>query len=152
VHHFSGIQLANGAAEQVINTVLNNLDACSRWRSTRALIIEEVSMLSGEVLEKLEKVARAVRADDQTFGGIQLILVGDFYQLPPVEGCYAFEASVWSELAFENVILDLGTRKATASGTTVLGSSRSIFSSNAITSERKPMQTSSFSPPSDFWW
>jgi len=37
VHHFSGIQLANGAAEQVIDTVLNNVDACNRWRSTRAL-------------------------------------------------------------------------------------------------------------------
>lgn len=83
--------------------------ACRRIMSTRTLIIDEVSMLPGRVLEFVDYVCREVRRDARPFGGIQLIAVGDFLQLPPVAktGRYdwAFQSPVWQELAFSCVSL-----------------------------------------------
>mmetsp|Transcript_129189 Transcript_129189/g.251543 ORF Transcript_129189/g.251543 Transcript_129189/m.251543 type:complete len:580 (+) Transcript_129189:77-1816(+) len=56
----------------------------SAWRNLKALIIDEVSMLSGEFFDQFEKQIRELRDNDQPFGGLQLVLVGDFAQLPPV--------------------------------------------------------------------
>jgi len=57
---------------------------CRRICGTKTLIIDEVSMLPGRVLEFIDYVCRKVRDDDRPFGGIQVIAVGDFLQLPPV--------------------------------------------------------------------
>lgn len=83
--------------------------ACARIRGTRTLIIDEVSMMPGRILEFIDYVCREVRGDERPFGGIQLIAVGDFLQLPPVSktGRYdwAFASPVWAELNFSNVTL-----------------------------------------------
>jgi ATP-dependent DNA helicase PIF1 len=75
-------------------------------------VIDEVSMLDGALMDALDEVARAVRGRDSVcFGGIQLVLCGDFFQLPPVRRgeddadaddatahhCYAFGANAWAE-------------------------------------------------------
>jgi hypothetical protein len=82
---------------------------CRRIRSTRTLIIDEVSMLPGRVLEFIDYVCRKIRDDDRPFGGIQVIAVGDFLQLPPVAktGLYdwAFKSPTWGALDFSNVSL-----------------------------------------------
>lgn len=54
------------------------------WRRCKVLVVDEVSMLDGRLFLKLERVARLVRRSDRPFGGIQLVLCGDFLQLPPV--------------------------------------------------------------------
>ena len=56
-------------------------------------------MLDGGLFDKLEQLARKVRRSDAPFGGLQLVLCGDFFQLPPVarEGFrFAFEAECWA--------------------------------------------------------
>lgn len=55
-----------------------------QWRNCQHLIIDEISMIDSELFDKIEAVARAVRKCDAPFGGIQLIICGDFLQLPPV--------------------------------------------------------------------
>ena len=55
-----------------------------QWRRCKHLIIDEISMVDSNFFDKLEAVARAVRKKEIPFGGIQLILSGDFLQLPPV--------------------------------------------------------------------
>ena len=55
-----------------------------QWRRCKHLIIDEISMVDSTYFDKLEAVARAVRKKEIPFGGIQLILSGDFLQLPPV--------------------------------------------------------------------
>ena len=56
----------------------------AQWRKCKHLIIDEVSMVDGNYFKKLEHVARSVKNNDKPFGGIQLIMCGDFFQLPPV--------------------------------------------------------------------
>ncbi|CAL1696183.1 unnamed protein product [Somion occarium] len=78
--------------------------ALERWRTTRVLIIDEISMIDGSLFDKLESIAQIVRKNPAPFGGIQLVLSGDFLQLPPVPdrrngasvpSTFAFEATSW---------------------------------------------------------
>lgn len=89
---------------------------CSRIRGTKVLIIDEVSMLPGRTLDFIDYVCRAVRADPRPFGGIQVIAVGDFLQLPPVSktGVYdwAFQSAAWHAAGFHAVSLRTVHRQA----------------------------------------
>ncbi|CAH0375664.1 unnamed protein product [Pelagomonas calceolata] len=58
------------------------------WRELEHLIIDELSMLSGEFLDRLAAEVRKMRGDSRPFGGIQLIACGDLLQLPPIENSY----------------------------------------------------------------
>ena len=58
------------------------------WRELEHLIIDELSMLSGEFLDRLDAEVQKVRSDSRPFGGIQLIACGDLLQLPPIENSY----------------------------------------------------------------
>jgi ATP-dependent exoDNAse (exonuclease V) alpha subunit len=71
--------------------------------STDVLIIDEISMLHDYRLDMVDAVARAVRQSPEPFGGIQVILCGDFFQLPPVnrgneQGGFVTESFVWEEM------------------------------------------------------
>ena len=83
--------------------------AVRRIRGTRTLVIDEVSMLPGRIIEFVDYVCRQIRGDARPFGGIQVVAVGDFLQLPPVSktGHYdwAFKSPVWEALDFSNVSL-----------------------------------------------
>lgn len=71
---------------------------------TDVLIIDEISMLHDFRLDLVDQVARTVREVDKPFGGIQVILCGDFFQLPPVNrgassgGGFVVGSEVWQEL------------------------------------------------------
>lgn len=72
--------------------------------TTDILVIDEVSMLHDYRLDMVDMVARKVRDDDRPFGGLQVVLCGDFFQLPPInrtdsrEGGFVVGADVWSRL------------------------------------------------------
>lgn len=84
-------------------------NAVSRIQSTRVLIIDEISMLPGRVLDFIDYVCREVRESTRPFGGIQVIAIGDFLQLPPVSksGVYdwAFLSETWQALEFVSIHL-----------------------------------------------
>jgi ATP-dependent DNA helicase PIF1 len=60
-----------------------NPATANRWKKVNILIIDEVSMIDAEFFDKLNYIAKSIRGNTQPFGGIQLILCGDFMQLPP---------------------------------------------------------------------
>lgn len=100
LHSWGGIGLAKGDEEEVLSKVRRNKKIREQWQTVELLIIDEVSMLTVELFEKLEYVARKVRKCDKFFGGIQLLLCGDFCQLPPVGSSeYCFQ----SELFMDNI-------------------------------------------------
>jgi hypothetical protein len=84
IHSFAGIGLANGDKATLVKRVMKDPVATDRWLKCKTLIIDEVSMLDTRLFEILHEVACAVRESNEPFGGIQIILVGDFLQLPPV--------------------------------------------------------------------
>lgn len=109
IHSFSGIKDARGTKERILSTVQNNQSALQRWRDTDVLAIDEVSMLSKLNLETLDFVARKVKESEQYFGGLQVIVSGDFCQLPPVpnawdEGNFAFTSATWGAFCHSAVL------------------------------------------------
>ncbi|XP_046397469.1 ATP-dependent DNA helicase PIF1 [Ischnura elegans] len=88
LHSFAGVGTGKAPIQQCIQQA-SRPNVQQGWRRCRHLIMDEISMVDGRFFEKLEHVARAVRGNDKPFGGIQLILCGDFFQLPPVSREYA---------------------------------------------------------------
>jgi hypothetical protein len=84
LHSFAGIGLGEGSREDLLGRVRGHKAAKLQWQGCRVLIIDEVSMVPKKMLDDLEYIARRVRGRDEPFGGIQLVLCGDFLQLPPV--------------------------------------------------------------------
>jgi ATP-dependent DNA helicase PIF1 len=99
LHSYAGIGLGNKPSEFYIDKIKKNYKLKTRWRNTKILIIDEISMLEPELFEKLEIIARKVRNNEKKFGGIQLIISGDFLQLPPVNSNkLCFESNIWSDM------------------------------------------------------
>ncbi len=121
-HSFSGLGLGKGPLSALLHKVTSSTAASERWRKAKVLIIDEVSMLDGQLLDKAEQVARSVRGSSAPFGGLQLVLCGDFFQLPPVgvtkrrqkqqnQSCkdedvlFAFQAACWPRIVQHSVLL-----------------------------------------------
>lgn len=85
VHSFAGIGYGDADKEELLSKVRKSRKAAGRWRYADVLVIDEVSMLLPDVLDKLDHIAREIRKQRNTpFGGLQVILCGDFLQLPPI--------------------------------------------------------------------
>lgn len=103
LHSFAGVGLGNGEVTKLYRKVRRSRKHVKRWESISALVIDEISMLDGELLEKLDFIAQKIRKNHRPFGDIQLIFCGDFFQLPPVSRDpnkptkFAFQSSVWKE-------------------------------------------------------
>ncbi|RUO95675.1 PIF1-like helicase-domain-containing protein, partial [Jimgerdemannia flammicorona] len=85
LHSWAGIGLGEGTNEKLIANVMSSQDSSNRWKNADYLIIDEVSMLTATLLDKLDDVGKHIRNNhDVVFGGIKIIMCGDFFQLPPV--------------------------------------------------------------------
>jgi ATP-dependent DNA helicase PIF1 len=84
IHSWSGIGVRHTLTKYDIDRIGQNKNVVERVGSTRILIIDEVSMLSSETLSMVDAVCREIRRSSEAFGGLQVILVGDFFQLPPI--------------------------------------------------------------------
>lgn len=103
LHAFAGAGLCNEEADKLVSKIRKNRKTSARWMRTNVLIIDEVSMIGPELLDKLEEIARVLRKSAKPFGGMQIIMTGDFFQLPPVSKSntmtkYAFDARCWADL------------------------------------------------------
>lgn len=85
IHSWSGIGIRTDLSPYELDKITQDERRSKKIRTTHVLIIDEVSMLSANVLGMVDVVCREVRGRDEPFGGVQVILVGDFFQLPPIE-------------------------------------------------------------------
>ncbi|KAM0722669.1 hypothetical protein Q7P37_002110 [Cladosporium fusiforme] len=100
LHSFAGIGLGKEPVADLVKKIKRNQKARHRWMRTKVLVVDEVSMVDGELFDKLEAIARNLRNNGRPFGGIQLVITGDFFQLPPVPdkgkvAQFAFDAGTW---------------------------------------------------------
>lgn len=103
LHSWSGIKLARGSNEKVIQSVLRNRNVMRLWKKTKILVLDEVSMLSQKIFEIINEIGKRSRNNlSVPFGGMQVIFTGDFYQLPPVgnmeepeTSTFCFESPEW---------------------------------------------------------
>jgi ATP-dependent DNA helicase PIF1 len=122
LHSYLGIGLGKADAEDLLKSIRMKYWLHQRWKDLQVLVIDEVSMLSPELFDKLEYIARKLRTPQQSllvecekekpFGGIQLILTGDFLQLPVVKNDnFCFEAFSWNTCVDEVIVLTENNRQ-----------------------------------------
>lgn len=115
-HSFFGLGILDGGPEATIERASRNRQVVKRLRQIKGIVIDEISMLAGPVLRVAEVICRRVRESDQPWGGIRIVAVGDFAQLPPVErdpargGGWAFLDPVWEWSGFERQMLQTQVR------------------------------------------
>jgi len=100
IHSWSGMGLDNYLHDDYVYTMSETRK--KDIRKTDTLIIDEVSMMHDYNLDMVDKAMRIIRDSEQPFGGIQVILVGDFFQLPPVKqggsGKFVVFSEVWKQM------------------------------------------------------
>ncbi len=79
LHSFAGIGLGKGPVGDLVKKVKLNAKARRRWMRTKVLIINEISMVDVELYDNLAAVACKIRKNTRAFGGIQLVITGDFF-------------------------------------------------------------------------
>ncbi len=117
---FAGVGRGDGAAEKIRSSLSGA--ARERWSGTDVLVIDEVSMVSAGLLERVDVAARAARSSERPFGGVQILFAGDFFQLPPVfrsdpssgdgagagagpDGRMCFQSQRWKDVVGGNVVV-----------------------------------------------
>jgi ATP-dependent DNA helicase PIF1 len=135
LHSWAGIGLGREATSVLIAKIKKFGNLRQRWRSVDTLIIDEVSMLTPELLEKLNDIAQALRRNSRPMGGIQCIFVGDFFQLPPVnkgpeDTIFVFESPVWRQCVATTVELTQIVRQTDPVFHTILNEARKGILSN----------------------
>ncbi|MDP3645856.1 MAG: PIF1 family DEAD/DEAH box helicase [bacterium] len=103
IHSWSGIGVKRTISDYDIEIIQSREKTARRIIEAKVLIIDEISMLDAATLESVDRVLRTLRRRpmmvEQPFGNLQVVFVGDFFQLPPVSkgapAKFAFESSAW---------------------------------------------------------
>jgi len=98
------IEQGKEISDSKIREIANRRWILWKIRKTSVLVIDEVSMLPGVLLDIVDRICREAKGkEDEPFGGLQVILVGDMFQLPPVtkkgrEVDFVYKSKAWKEL------------------------------------------------------
>ena len=112
LHSYLGLGLGRQSVDALVSKVFMRKYLRQRWLDLRCLVIDEISMLSCELFDKIDNIARRVRRSCRPFGGIQLIVSGDFLQLPVVNSSkFTFEARAWEDAIDVVVVLRENVRQ-----------------------------------------
>lgn len=128
-HGYFGLGIMEGGIERTIKKAISNNRVRARLNKDTTLIVDEISMIHPDAFEAANRIAKAVREDDSPFGGLRLIVVGDFLQLPPITYSsqsikWLFDMDVWHQLDFKKVYLTQTMRTVSSDFIKVLNSIR----------------------------
>jgi hypothetical protein len=103
IHSWSGVGVREELSEYDLERMEQKKPLWTRLNDASVLVIDEISMLSGEYFDMVDKVLRHIRRKNEPFGGMQVVCSGDFFQLPPVARDgesyqYAFESEAWAQM------------------------------------------------------
>ncbi len=124
-HSFFGLGIMEGGLHAAVLRASKNKRLITLLLSAQCVIIDEISMLSGTTLYAAEQIARRVRGRDEPWGGLRIIAVGDFAQLPPVTPAgqqkdWAFMHDVWRTSDFHPALLSTVMRTQESEFLTIL--------------------------------
>lgn len=111
LHSWCGIGIVDKPVARIIHQIRQSAVLYKQLFNCKILAIDEISMLDDYTFEYVDKVLRNIKNSKLPFGGIQLILVGDFFQLPPVK-CkqtgrkFCFQSPVWKKLKLITILLN----------------------------------------------
>ncbi len=102
IHAWSGVGARDQLSAYDVEAITTKEKIMRRVKKAQVLVIDEISMLDGKLVDMVNIICKTVRQSTEAFGGIQVIFVGDFFQLPPVtrQGDmmrYAFESRGWDD-------------------------------------------------------
>lgn len=106
IHSWAGIGILVELSNYDLENLLEKEYLFRRFARAKVLIIDEVSMLHHFRLDLVDRVLKAVKQNDRPFGGLQVVLCGDFFQLPPVarfgepEAQFVYESDSWKSAGF----------------------------------------------------
>ncbi len=129
LHSWSGIGVSEFLTKNDVDRIASKEHIARRLGKANVLIIEEISMLSAATFEMVDVICREVRRTDAPFGGLTIILVGDFFQLPPVsrnrDVKFAYDSRIWNDLHLITCYLTEQHRQVDATFFNVLSAIRS---------------------------
>ena len=104
IHSWSGLGIRDSLGHRDKQQLAGNAKLVKRYNATDVLVIDEVSMLHGHRLDMVNEACKLLRKSTDPFGGLQVILVGDLFQLPPVTrgsetADFVHESAAWEELS-----------------------------------------------------
>jgi ATP-dependent exoDNAse (exonuclease V) alpha subunit len=112
IHSFLGIGVARQDADTLAATVrMKSKHIVKRLTRLQLLVIDEISMISDELLDKISSFLQLIRRNPKPFGGVQIVLCGDFHQLPSVDGDFCFLSDEWKRAELETHILNINMRQ-----------------------------------------
>ena len=111
IHSFFSLGIRDSIDEGYVDFLLDKKYLRTRFSKLKLLIIDEVSMISPEIFSSMDMILRGFKGIDAPFGGVQVIISGDFFQLPPVSKVpkdkrFAWQASAWKALELQTCYLE----------------------------------------------
>jgi len=112
IHSWAGIGIHDALDKYELHALFENTRARKRIERPQVLIIDEISMLHHFRFDLVDQVARLIRNVEASFGGLQVVVCGDFFQLPPVrkedepDAKFAYHASAWDGANFSVCYLE----------------------------------------------
>ena len=124
LHSWAGVGLCKNSISNTVEKIRGRKTQLNQILKCKILAVDEISMLNIEAFEYINEVLKILRECEKPFGGIQVLFIGDFFQLPPVENKnstektllagelrYCFDSPIWNELNLKNVILKKNYRQ-----------------------------------------
>ncbi|RXJ60033.1 AAA family ATPase [Candidatus Marinarcus aquaticus] len=107
IHSYFSLGLRDSVDEPFISSLLDKKKLQMRFKKLKVLIIDEISMVSPNIFSAMDKILQAFKENEEPFGGIQVILSGDFFQLPPISQSNDSKRFSWQSPSWK--VLDLQT-------------------------------------------
>lgn len=130
IHSFFGLGIRDSLSQYDIEALTEKKYLWDNMKNLKVLVIDEVSMLSAEMFKSIDQILKTFKFSQEAFGGVQVILVGDFFQLPPIsqknpDERFIFQTEIWNELNLHSCYLSTNHRQEDETLLQILGEIRS---------------------------
>lgn len=112
IHSWSGLGVRNTLSDYDVEKLLKKSYLKKKFKYVQVLIIDEISMLHNFQLDIVDKICRAFKQTETAFGGMQIVLCGDFFQLPPINkendgvASFAYQSEIWKNMDLQICYLE----------------------------------------------